>query len=200
MNIFFLDSDPAVAARAHVDSHVVKMVLESAQMLSTAHRVLDGTRVRVPNPQAPNKFLSARLLPGETADVEFDEKTERWKLVINNKVCYQVAHANHPCSVWVRQTDANYYWLYRLMLELDLERRYRFNPEPSKSIRELAPFLANAPKNIREGAFTKPPQAMPEIYKSTDPTVGYKNYYIHGKTRLAKWTKRSPPGWFNGVA
>ena len=42
MNIFYLDSDPYVAAKMHCDKHVVKMILESAQMLSTAHRVLDG--------------------------------------------------------------------------------------------------------------------------------------------------------------
>ncbi len=38
LNIFFLDRDPATCATAHVDRHVVKMPLESAQMLSTAYR------------------------------------------------------------------------------------------------------------------------------------------------------------------
>ena len=42
MNIFYLDKDPVIAAQMHCDKHVVKMILESAQMLSTAHRVLDG--------------------------------------------------------------------------------------------------------------------------------------------------------------
>ena len=42
MNIFYLHSDPALAAEMHCDKHVVKMILEYAQMLSTAHRVLDG--------------------------------------------------------------------------------------------------------------------------------------------------------------
>jgi len=42
MNIFYLDSDPVVAAKMHCDKHVVKMVLETAQLLSTAHRQLDG--------------------------------------------------------------------------------------------------------------------------------------------------------------
>ena len=41
MNIFFLDPDPATAASYHNDKHVVKMVLETAQMLSTAHHMLD---------------------------------------------------------------------------------------------------------------------------------------------------------------
>ena len=36
MNIFILDEDPSVAAQYHCDKHVVKMVLETAQMLSAA--------------------------------------------------------------------------------------------------------------------------------------------------------------------
>lgn len=35
MNIFVLDEHPVFAARAQCDKHVVKMILESAQMLST---------------------------------------------------------------------------------------------------------------------------------------------------------------------
>lgn len=42
MNIFFLDKDPYVAAQMQVDKHVVKMILETAQILSTNHRILDG--------------------------------------------------------------------------------------------------------------------------------------------------------------
>lgn len=42
MNLFFLSRSAGEAARSHGDKHVVKMILETAQMLSTAHRVLDG--------------------------------------------------------------------------------------------------------------------------------------------------------------
>jgi|TARA_B100000287_G_scaffold236942_1_gene222993 hypothetical protein len=42
MNIFYLDKDPIKAAEMACDKHTVKMILESAQMLSTAHRVLDN--------------------------------------------------------------------------------------------------------------------------------------------------------------
>jgi hypothetical protein len=38
MNIFVLDEDPVIAAQYHNDKHVVKMILESVQMLSTAYR------------------------------------------------------------------------------------------------------------------------------------------------------------------
>lgn len=39
MNIFFLDKNPVTAAKMQCDKHVVKMILETAQMLSTAHHV-----------------------------------------------------------------------------------------------------------------------------------------------------------------
>lgn len=42
MNIFFLDKDPLMAARYHHDVHLNKMILETAQLLSTAHHQLDG--------------------------------------------------------------------------------------------------------------------------------------------------------------
>ena len=45
MNIFFLDKRQDNAAEMHCDKHCVKMILEYAQMLSTAHRVLDGENV-----------------------------------------------------------------------------------------------------------------------------------------------------------
>jgi len=37
MNIFYLDEDPVKAAKVQYNKHVVKMILESAQMLCTAH-------------------------------------------------------------------------------------------------------------------------------------------------------------------
>ena len=41
MNIFYLDSNPYTAAQWHADKHVSKMLIETAQMLSTAHHI-DG--------------------------------------------------------------------------------------------------------------------------------------------------------------
>tara|TARA_A100000172_G_scaffold17395_2_gene9606 strand:+ start:99 stop:815 length:717 start_codon:yes stop_codon:yes gene_type:complete len=42
MNIFFLSTNPELAVLDHCDKHVVKMVLETTQMMCTAHRLLDG--------------------------------------------------------------------------------------------------------------------------------------------------------------
>ena len=45
MNIFYLDKCPVKAASFQYNKHVVKMILESAQMLCTAHHVLGNTNV-----------------------------------------------------------------------------------------------------------------------------------------------------------
>ncbi len=39
MNIFVLDTEPSVAARYHSDVHLRAMIKESAQMMSTTHRL-----------------------------------------------------------------------------------------------------------------------------------------------------------------
>ena len=44
MNIFYLAHEPTICAEYHADRHSIKMVLEYAQLLSTAHRFLDGTQ------------------------------------------------------------------------------------------------------------------------------------------------------------
>jgi hypothetical protein len=47
VNIFYLDKCPYKAAEVQYNKHVVKMILESAQMLCTAHHVL-GSSVNIP--------------------------------------------------------------------------------------------------------------------------------------------------------
>lgn len=44
MNIFYTDNDPQICAGNHCKVHVRKMIVEYAQLLSTAHHVLDGDK------------------------------------------------------------------------------------------------------------------------------------------------------------
>ena len=41
MNLFYTSDNPQFAAQHQCDKHVVKMILETAQMLSTAHRLTE---------------------------------------------------------------------------------------------------------------------------------------------------------------
>ena len=45
MNLFYLHNDPVKSAEMHCDKHVVKMIIEYAQIMSTAHRMLDGKHI-----------------------------------------------------------------------------------------------------------------------------------------------------------
>lgn len=46
MNVFFTNNDPIIAAREHCYKHQTKMIVEYAQLLSTAHHVIDGDQAR----------------------------------------------------------------------------------------------------------------------------------------------------------
>lgn len=37
MNIFYLDEDPKICAQYHCDKHIIKMIIETAQLLCNAH-------------------------------------------------------------------------------------------------------------------------------------------------------------------
>ena len=54
MNIFYLHHSPYLAAKVQYNKHVVKMILESAQMLCTAHHVYgdEEQKLNVPYKQA----------------------------------------------------------------------------------------------------------------------------------------------------
>ena len=60
MNIFALSQDPKEAAKAHGDKHVVKMILESCQMLYTAHWICAHPELLLH--KAPIKVAAAQKL------------------------------------------------------------------------------------------------------------------------------------------
>lgn len=176
MNIFYIDENPVQAARWMVDKHVVKMILESAQLLSTAHRVLDGVEVE-------SKTTAGR-------------KVRRWILNDSREsVIYLATHINHPSAVWCRQSVENYNWLVDHFFALMQEYTYRYN-KTHKCYGELSYMLQSPPHNLKEWDWTPMPSAMADEYKiSEDPLTNYRNYYKIGKSTMHKWTNREKPEW-----
>lgn len=175
MNIFFLDKDPQLAAEYHHDKHVVKMILETAQLLSTAHRILDGEQY---------------------IDQSSGRKIKRWQMkdsFIDERL-YKATHMNHPSNIWARETDANYQWLYRLFVCLCHEYTHRYG-KVHATCKKLAVILSQTPRNIKHGAMTNMPQAMPDEYRTHDSVQAYRNYYISAKKNQSKYTKRDEPSW-----
>ena len=185
MNIFYLDHDVRKCAEMHNNSHVVKMILEYAQLLSTAHRILDGV-------------LSTRI------DLSGRKKTVYALADNRNTVLYSATHINHPSAVWVRQSDKNYDWLFALFQALMDEYTHRYGKVHACSKLEM--YLARLPENIPWTPFTEPTPAMPDDVKvlrevctdryEIDSLASYRNYYIQSKTHLANWKKRDVPEWY----
>jgi hypothetical protein len=176
MNIFFLDRSPRVAALYHVDKHVVKMILETAQLLSTAHRVLDGQLVVS---HASGRKKTAYVLP--------DDRENH---------LYKATHINHPSAIWCRSGLDQYRWTYDLFVHLTMEYTYRYGKHHKCEF--LLDPLWEAPKNIDlEAPWTEATPAMPDECKVPGDSVeSYRNYYIQHKNRMGKWTNRAIPTWY----
>ena len=61
MNIFHLDKNPIKCALYHCDKHVVKMILETAQMLSTAYQRHCGIDEQLYKPESPTHIVMGCL-------------------------------------------------------------------------------------------------------------------------------------------
>jgi hypothetical protein len=96
MNIFFLDKDPKKCAVYHNNKHVIKMILETCQLLSTAHQVISETLPK---------------LNIESSDTD---------------IIMRPSYINHPCNIWTRESLDNYLWLAELGWELCKEYTYRY--------------------------------------------------------------------------
>ena len=187
MNIFYLNNDPKLCAEMHLDKHVVKMILEYAQLLSTAHRVLDGT-------------VSTRLSKSGRKQQYYPLADER------DNFLYSATHVNHPSAVWVRHSYENYEWLYKLFIALLNEYTHRYGRIHATA--RLIDALHTPPIHIPKGiGFTEPTPAMPNEVKvlrevatdryEIDSIKSYHKYYIHNKVHIAKWTKREIPLWYS---
>ena len=184
MIIFYLDNDVTKCAEMHNDKHVVKMILEYAQLLSTAHRVLDGVELN---------GLSAS-----------GRKKKFWTLADSRDyTLYKATHIHHPSAVWVRQNQQNYIWLSQLLYSLCKEYTYRYGKVHKCERDGLVQLLHDCiPDNMNVIAFTEPTPAMPDDVKiAGDSLASYRNYYISNKQHLASWkgkvNSRNIPEWFN---
>jgi len=194
MNLFFLSRDPSICAQQHCDKHVVKMILEYAQLLSTAHRLLDG-KPQTFDFDLPNgkvKRLTHWALPGETVTPMLMEGKPF--LTIGNSQAYKVAHQHHPLSFWSRESSGNYQYLFELFVNCLAEYTHRYGKKHSAEA--LLNTLSNWPLNIRFAEFVDPPLSMPDEYRTDDAVISYQNLYVGSKARFAKWTNRRPPEWF----
>lgn len=173
MNIFYLDKSPELSAQFHNDKHVVKMIIEYAQLLSTAHRVLDGKMY----------FEKSKN----------NRNIKRYLLKNNEGILYKATHTNHPSAIWVRQSSKHYEFLLQMFISLCNEYTLRYNKVHKTST--LIEALSLFPKNLNDNGFIEPPLAMPDYCKLDDAVQSYRNYYLKEKNNFLNYTNTTVPYW-----
>lgn len=165
----------------HCDKHVRKMIVEYCQLLSTAHRVIDGEEY--------------------TDKTKNDRSIKRWRLHSEylDRALYKATHVNHPSAKWVRESFINYIWVYDCCKQL-----CKIYTNATGKVHASETLLTNALFDVPAGLVendkplerTSPPQAMPEEYHRKDTTEAYREYYICDKAYMATWKYTEVPLWF----
>ena len=180
MNIFVLDNKTEMIAKYLCDKHIISHILESTQMLSTAHRMLDGTQY---------------------TDASSGRRIQRWRLDNSNMdgILYKASHINHPSTRWVRENAIQYQYAYDMFTALCDEYTYRYG-KVHLTDTKLRDLLNEIPNNITLGSYSEPPQCMPEDVKvQNDSISAYHKYYANYKKDFAVWTDRPVPQFMSMV-
>ena len=187
MNIFLLSNtlNPAVhydeQAIFHCDKHVVKMIVESTQMLVTA--------------------LSSGKLPTGMRNYIPDSMTTMPCKPLG------IAMQKHPCTLWVCESMTNFNYLARLAWMLCLEHNYRYPLSPDNAYRkwlgELSTWLETdfdlwldspLPKHFAVAIKDADKRSTHTAHR--EAVALYRSYYVDDKAGFATWKRRGTPVWF----
>lgn len=163
MNIFYLDTHPINCARMHCDKHVVKMILEYAQLMCTAHHLLDGGNV------------VSRDLYKITHQ---NHPSAIWARQSYENYSYLYLLFNELCSMYTKatgKTHATYALLGRILYNhpknIDMKKAFMFPPSCMKDEFKIHQQPTSSAQTIEN----------------------YKNYYLVDKVRFAKFGKYNNP-------
>ena len=172
MNIFFTNSDPILCAEDHNKTHLIKMILEYAQLLSTAHRVLDGNPVKTTSKSGRVKTIYV-----------LDDPFMDYQL-------YAATHINHPSAKWVRTSSEHYKWLLQCLNELCAIYEHYSGKKHKTS--NILLQLCNLPNNIPDTPWQDPFVAInkeqyPDAHLESTVQQKYRTYMM---LKLNEWLAR----------
>ena len=171
MNIFVTDPSPTLSAQCLPDKHVVKMPLETCQMLSI-----------VCSDKWGHGYGKLHRTNGEPY------KTDKG------------AFRNHPCTVWANESIINTWWLVSHGMALCQEYTHRYGKVHSceKTILEAGSIIPLQPPTLPK-SFTRAMPDEFKHNTSYDTFTAYKNY-ISSKPWVASNYLRDPsrkPDWLS---
>jgi len=189
LNILWLDDDPSVAAQQHCDRHVPKMIMETAQILSSVWHVQAGVHAGA----AWTQVLSVDWLPPTQAAPP--REIDWFSVTLCGQRIYRARHTIHPAVAWACQYGGNYDWLYKLGMALLAEYEYRFGRLHAcmpvlRTLELMPPPLLKTADQFCDGRIIMPAEiAAEEVVES------YRNYYRKSKLNSLQYTRRKPPTW-----
>ncbi len=165
MNIFILSWIIENCVKYHCDKHVVKMILETAQLLSTCHHVVNSVQAQV---WTHDNLIYRKTHQNHPCSIWLRECRENyiWLCHLGIALCNEYA--------------------YRYDKKSEDHKCY-------SKLMFLITHVPDLPSN--NGSITVPKMAMPDKYKSPDPVQAYRSYYLNDKVRMLVWRKRGPPSW-----
>lgn len=176
MNIFFLSMSPKQAARMHANIHIVKMIVETAQLLCNVHR--RQTEHCLP-PYKPKRRIPYK----ESA----------------------AGHRKLGSMVWVAESLGNYRWAVQMGLALcDEYNRGRGRAEgrtKAHSTQRVLEWLRDHEPNfakVRRSPVKTKHLAMPDKFKKAETSVeAYRDYYFSKRRTMPMvWPEDKTPSWW----
>lgn len=174
MNRFIIDKEPAAIAEQLCDEHIIKMILEEAQMLNTAARI-----------HAP----------------DFAEEAGLYKIAYKNHPCTIWVRDNHMnYRFGVRLMYAmNKEYMYRYPVKSDGKPNTgHASMRHFDALIDAEKYMPNYTNFM-----TKHPQCFSGLdHLKTDehwPVIAYRTFYKVDKSKFASYNKgRSMPQWMKG--
>lgn len=169
MNIFYLHFVPSICAMYHVDKHVVKMILETVQLLCTAVRIIGERSNGIHSVSSlPFLYKSSHINHPSAIWTRSNINNWRWLLslgfALSEEYTYRYGKVHRSTRI-LKLLDKHQHSFY-----------YLFSDEP----------------------FFPPTPAMPDsCIKIVDgyilPLESYRQYYRTHKSHLHSWRKRPVP-------
>lgn len=206
MNIFAVDPNPVKSARQLHDKHVVKMILESAQMLANAcGNTYGNSSCAIFTKRFKTQLFHLELAGlGLTLHLLMEQfiNGRRWGWDPLGRVQFSTrGYAHHPCTVWVRKSPDHLHWLavHARALCQEYTRRYGRHHATERQLIYLYQVLK---RNKVFGDWRecwKFARAMDDYIKDDDSISDFEAYrrYLskHKAFYQEPWTRSVKPDW-----
>ena len=172
MNIFVTSPSPWESARVLPDKHIVKMPLETCQMLAI-----------VCSDKWGHNFGTLPRADGTPYATE------------------KGAFRNHPCTIWANEFVSNWQWLLAHGLAMCDEYTARYGKFHKQDGLPMVYEAQLQYCIFQEKDQTEFVQAITntDLHRD-DPVEAYREYYIQEKAHFAKWRSGLVPEWFSNAA